>query len=184
MPLKIEPTDPKTPDPEMTYDEFIIRHEHKFLINIYSIDQIKKSDDLKNIESYYIVFNKFISICTELSSVLSQYTKTDMRHMSSDLEEFMEEIFNDDEPEEIKNTIMQTEIKNTLSTSYRKVPKFNLKIYAFAYDKLVISHHITNMTVLQLRIFHKCSSSHQNENSFTSFSHNRHSHITSLKTSK
>ena len=137
MPLKIEPPNSKMPDPEMTYGDFIIRYEHKFLRNIYSIDQIKMSDDLKNIESYYIVFNKFIATCTELNSVLSQYTKTDMHHILSDLEECMEEIFSDDEPEEIKNTIMQTEIKNALSTSYGKVPKFNLKIYAFVYSKLV-----------------------------------------------
>ena len=32
---------------------------------------------------------------------------------------------------------MQTEIKNALSTSYGKVPKFNLKIHAFVYDELV-----------------------------------------------
>ena len=31
---------------------------------------------------------------------------------------------------------MQTEIKNALSSSYGKVPKFNLKIYAFVYDVL------------------------------------------------
>ena len=109
MPLKIEPTNPKTPDQKMTYSDFIIRYEHKFLRNIYTTEQIQISDDLKNIESYYEVFKKFIAISTELNSVLSQYTKTD-------------------EPEEIKNRIMQTEIKNALSTSYKKVPKFNLKI--------------------------------------------------------
>ena len=50
----------------------------------------------------------------------------------------MQEIFdNDDEPEIIENRIMQTEIKNALSTSYGKVPKFNLKIYTFVYDNLV-----------------------------------------------
>ena len=32
---------------------------------------------------------------------------------------------------------MKTEIKNASSTSYKKFPKFNLKIYAFAYDELV-----------------------------------------------
>ena len=128
MPLKIEPTNPKTPDQKMTYSDFIIRYEHKFLRNIYTTEQIQISDDLKNIESYYEVFIKFIAISTELNSVLSQYTKTDMRHMSPELEEFMQDIFGDDEPEEIKNRIMQTEIKNALSTSYKKVPKFNLKI--------------------------------------------------------
>ena len=32
---------------------------------------------------------------------------------------------------------MQTEIKNTLKTSFSRVPKFNLKIYALVYDWLV-----------------------------------------------
>ena len=32
---------------------------------------------------------------------------------------------------------MQTEIKNVLSSSNGKVPKFNLKIYAYLYDELV-----------------------------------------------
>ena len=32
---------------------------------------------------------------------------------------------------------MKTEIKNPLSILYKVVPKFNLKIYAFVYDKLV-----------------------------------------------
>ena len=128
MPLKIEATNPKTPDQKMTYSDFIIRYEHKFLRNIYTTEQIQISDDLKNIETYYEVFKKFIAISTELNSVLSQYTKTDMRHMSPELEEFMQDIFGDDEPQEIKNRIMQTEIKNALSASYKKVPKFNLKI--------------------------------------------------------
>ena len=43
MPLKIEPTNYKTPGDEMTYGDFIIRYEHKFLRNIYTNDQIKKS---------------------------------------------------------------------------------------------------------------------------------------------
>ena len=32
---------------------------------------------------------------------------------------------------------MQTEIKNALKTSFGRVPKLNLKIYAFVYDWLV-----------------------------------------------
>ena len=32
---------------------------------------------------------------------------------------------------------MQKEIKNVLKTSFGRVPTFNLKIYAFAYDWLI-----------------------------------------------
>ena len=54
-----------------------------------------------------------------------------------EIQEFIQDILNDDSIDDIKNHIMKTEIKNALSTSYKKVPKFNLKIYAFVYDELV-----------------------------------------------
>ena len=47
MPLKIEPTSFKTPDDEVTYGDFVIRFEYTFIRNIYTIEQIKQSDDLK-----------------------------------------------------------------------------------------------------------------------------------------
>ena len=34
FPLKVEPTNYQTPENEMTFGEFIIRYEHKFLRNI------------------------------------------------------------------------------------------------------------------------------------------------------
>ena len=36
-----------------------------------------------------------------------------------------------------KNFISQTEIKNALSSTFGKVTKFNLKIYAYVYDELI-----------------------------------------------
>ena len=53
------------------------------------------------------------------------------------MSEFIEENYADDSIDELKNRIMQTEIQNTLKSSYGKVPKFNLKIYAFVYNLLV-----------------------------------------------
>ena len=35
MPLKIDPANHKTPNNEMTYGDFLIRFEHKFLRNIH-----------------------------------------------------------------------------------------------------------------------------------------------------
>ena len=68
---------------------------------------------------------------------LSEYTKTYMRDISMELSNFIELNFADCDVHAIKNHIMQTEIKNALSSSYGKVPKFNLKIYAYLYDELV-----------------------------------------------
>ena len=53
MPLKIETTSFETPDDEMTYGDFVIRFQHKFIRNICTIGQIKQLDDLKCLENYY-----------------------------------------------------------------------------------------------------------------------------------
>ena len=38
MPLKIETTSFETSDDEMTYGDFVIRFQHKFIRNIYTIE--------------------------------------------------------------------------------------------------------------------------------------------------
>ena len=67
--------------------------------------------------------------------MLNHYNTNDT--VNYEVQEFIQDIFNDDSIDDIKNHIMKTEIKNALSTSYKKVPKFNLKIYAFVYDELI-----------------------------------------------
>ena len=134
MPFNIESTNYKTPDDEMTYDDFIIRYEHKFLRNIYTNDQIKISHHIESLQNYYEIFQKFISTSVGLLSMLNNYNIND--EINFEVSEFIEENFVNDTIDEIKNRIMQTEIKNALSSSYGKVPKFNLKIYAFVYDVL------------------------------------------------
>ena len=53
----------------------------------------------------------------------------------------MEEEFSDETILEMKNTIQKTEIKNALSQSRGEVYKFNLKVYAFVYDKIIFLPH-------------------------------------------
>ena len=135
FPLKVEPTNYQTPDDEMTFGDFIIRYEHKFLRNIYTKEQINYSSDIKDLQSYYETFQKFIHISIGLISMLNHYNKNVT--LNYEVQEFIQDIFNDDSFDDIKNHIMKTETKNALSTSYKKVPKFNFKIYAFLYGKLV-----------------------------------------------
>ena len=52
LPLRVEPTSFKTPDYEMTYGDFIVRFEHKFMRNIYAINQIKESHHPETLENY------------------------------------------------------------------------------------------------------------------------------------
>ena len=135
FPLKVEPTNYQTPDDEMTFGDFIICYEHTFLRNIYTKEQINYSSDIKDLQSYYETFQKFIHISIGLISMLNHYNKNDT--VNYEVQEFIQDIFNDDPIDDIKNHIMKTEIKNPLSTSYKKVPKFNLKIYTFVYDELL-----------------------------------------------
>ena len=41
LPLNVDPTSYDTPNNEMSYGDFYIRYEHKFLRNIYFNEQIK-----------------------------------------------------------------------------------------------------------------------------------------------
>ena len=69
MPLKIDPTNHKTSNNEMTYGDFFIRFEYKFLRNIYSYDELAQSEDICSLENYYTAYKKFISICIGILSI-------------------------------------------------------------------------------------------------------------------
>ena len=56
MPLKVEPFDFDIPDNEMSYRAFFIRFEHKFLRNVCSIEELKKSKHLLTLENYYEIY--------------------------------------------------------------------------------------------------------------------------------
>ena len=99
----------------MSFGDFIIRYEHKFLINIYTDQQIKDSDHLKDLDSYCKIFEVYILICIDLLALLNNFNKNDFINLAT--EQFVEDKFAGDEINEIKNTINQTEIKNALSTT-------------------------------------------------------------------
>ena len=104
----------------MTFGDFIIRYEHKFLRNIYTKEQVNYSSNIKDLQSYYETFQKFIHISICLISMLNHYNANDM--VNYEVQEFIQDIFNGDSIDDIKNHIMKTEIKSALSASYKKVP--------------------------------------------------------------
>ena len=134
FPMKMEPTNYLTPDYKMTFGDFIIRYEHKFLRNIYTTEEIQKSGHIKNLQCYYEIFQEYIQICTGLLALLNSFDRHD--YINSATEEFVENQFAGDDINDIKNTINQTEIKNILSMTKGNVSKFNLKVYAYVYDEL------------------------------------------------
>ena len=135
FPLKVEPTNFKTPDDEMSFGDFVIRYEHKFLRNIYANEQIKDPYRLKDLESYYEMLKEYIAVCVGLLALLNNFNRNDFRN--SAVENFVNDNFYGDKIIDIKITIAQTEIENALSTSFGKVTKLNLKIYACVYDNLI-----------------------------------------------
>ena len=134
FPIKREPTNFQTPDDEMSFGDFVICYKHKFLRDIYTEKQIKDSRHVKDLESYYEIFEEYILICIGLLALLNNFHRHDFINVAT--EEFVEDKFAGEEISEIKNATNKTEIKNVLSTTYRNVPKINLKVYAYVYDKL------------------------------------------------
>ena len=115
MPLRVEPTSFETPDDEMTFEDFIIRFEYKFIRNIYTYEQIKDSHHLETLEKYYEVYQKFVAISIGLLSMFNNYNKND--EINTEVSTFVEENYADDSIDELKNRIMQTEIKNALKSN-------------------------------------------------------------------
>ena len=109
----------------MSFGDFVIRYEHKFLRNIYTKEQIKDSHHVKDLKSYYEIFEEYILICIGLLALLNNFDRNDFTNSATD--EFVEDKFAGDEINEIKNTINKTENKNALSTTHGNVPKFNRK---------------------------------------------------------
>ena len=115
----------------MSFGDFLIRYKHKFLRNIYTEKEINDSYQIKDLESYYEIFEKYIEICIGLLALLNNIQRNNFINFST--EEFVEDILAGEDIDEIKNTINKTEIKNL---NVFNVPKFNLKVYAFVYDEL------------------------------------------------
>ena len=100
FPMKLEPTNYMTPDNEVTFVDFMIRFEHKFLRNVYTTEKIEQSDHIKNLESYYEIFKDYIMICTGLIALLNNFNRHNFINLAT--KEFVEERFAGDDIRDIK----------------------------------------------------------------------------------
>ena len=135
FPVKLEPTNSQTSNSTMIYGDFVIRFEHIFLRNIFSEEQLCSADQIKTLQNYYEFFQRYIQICVGLLVLLNNDQRDNF--INGEVENFVEEEFAGDAMHEIKNTIQKTEVKNALSQSRGEVYRFNLKVYAFVYDKII-----------------------------------------------
>ena len=119
---------------EMSYTDFLIRKEHKFLRNIYSQEDLLKSENLKGLESYYFAFKRILNIMIFMEDTLKN--SMDFNNIIDDdlnmfLMKFCSDYFGDIGG--LINEIKRVEIKNTNT----KTPKFTLQIYGHVYMRLM-----------------------------------------------
>ena len=70
MLIKIDQLEYDVPNTEMSYGDFFVRFEHKFLRNIYLDEEIKQSPQICNLlVSYYETFQKFIKPYISILSI-------------------------------------------------------------------------------------------------------------------
>ena len=55
----------------MSYSDFVIAKEHKFLRNIFSEDELSSSNALKKIRSFHESFSRFLKIAVYLQQSLN-----------------------------------------------------------------------------------------------------------------
>ena len=112
MPLKIETANHNMPNPKMSYDDFFIRFEHKFLRNIYSDEETRQSPQICTLEKYYETYQKFIKISIILLSIFGSNMNQDEDQFDLDLKDFLQEKYPETDLEELKSKIDDVEIKN------------------------------------------------------------------------
>ena len=134
FPIGINPTMSTTTKETMSYTDFIIFKECKFLKNIFLKEELEKTNSLKNLELFHNIFSKFLKICIYLHDAINQYQEfSDCAFV--ELIDFLKEYCSDfDDFEEVKEKISDVQIKNKKNTC--KVAKFTLQLYAFVYQKL------------------------------------------------
>ena len=84
--LQVNVKGPNVPANEISYADFYIRYEHKFLKNIYTKEELETSRELASLQSYHEVFDRFLTIAILLESdkckkfIQDHYTGSESYH--------------------------------------------------------------------------------------------------------
>ena len=117
---------------------FFIRYEHKSLRNLYSNKQFNSSPEIRTLKEYYEIFKKFIKINVSLQSVLVSHVNfDDSDDNNHEVKDFLQNNCASYNLGALRNEIENMEIKNVVKNTLYRIPRFNLELYAFVYDKLV-----------------------------------------------
>ena len=134
FPIEINPTMSDATKNTMSYSNFVIHKEHKFLRNIFSEEELSTSVALKDFPTYHKNFSRVLRIAIYLQNSLIRIQEfSDCVY--DELIDFCSELCKDCENFlEIKETISAVEIKNAPQS---KIPKSTLQIYAFFYQRIM-----------------------------------------------
>ena len=77
FPFKINPTRFDCKNNEMSYNDFYIFKEHKFLRNIFSNEKHAKTKKLNNLKTFHETFTKFLKVVFLLQNALNSYDEFD-----------------------------------------------------------------------------------------------------------
>ena len=126
--LDILPTEFDTPDNNMTYGDFLIRYEHKFLRNIIDPEILKNSTNISTLKDYY-VFKSGIYLILKLQNIQQL---TDLSDLDSGTIALLQELDNSNETiQQLKDNIDKMELRNNYGD---KIPNFYLRLMAYVYQ--------------------------------------------------
>ena len=134
FPLHINPIMPNALKKKMSYGDFFVEKEHKFLRNNFSKEELTSSDAIKNIKSFHEHLSKFLQIVVYLQQSIN--TMKDFSEcFYGELIDFCNEFCDDCvDFTELKDEISDVQIK---SKQKAKISKFTLQLYAFVYQKMM-----------------------------------------------
>ena len=115
---------------KMSYSNFCIFKEHKFLKNIFLEEELNETENLENIEIFHESFIKFLRIVIFYKNSLLRRNRQFFRWYTFRIKQkWMFELF---QLWWYKKYIKDVEIKNNRNP---KFSKFTLQIYAYVYKK-------------------------------------------------
>ena len=125
-------TNVRTPDSEMTYRDFYIGQEHKFLRNVYSRSELAECEQIKTLSAYYDTFQKIVNICVCLQNV---WTARDFDDFSILTKCFVRDnCDNNFTISDLRDNINEVEIKGLTRSKILHRP---LKVMAYVYQNLI-----------------------------------------------
>ena len=132
FPIEINPTMSYATKDQMSYSDFVICKEHKFLRNIFSEEELATTSVLKDLSTYHE--EKFLHISIYLQNSIHPIQEfSDCPH--EELLNFCLEFCSDCvDFIEIKKTISDVDMKNNPRS---KISKRILQLYAYVYQKII-----------------------------------------------